>query len=174
MDYKIAYYSEVDAGQWDSWVAEIAAASYHHSSFWLDYNSRFQNVLENKSFVLLENDAAPLAACPLFLSETGGCKELSVNGAPLGVPALTAKLKPSPRRKLLDEAFTIINKYARDNNAERVIMVSHPITQAVCEDDITGFRNTFEPLRCKMLYSVENTLVIDLKQAKGSAFSKYE
>jgi len=177
MDYKTVYYSDTAGEQWDSWVARIGSTSYHHSRFWLGYNNCFQNVLENKSFILLENDSSPLAVCPLFLSELNGCREISVNGAPLGVPALTEKLKPSPRRKLLDEAFSIINNYVRDNNAERIIMVSHPLTQGVCEDEVSGFRNTFELLRYRMLYSVENTLVMDLnvsEQNLSQNMSKYQ
>jgi len=177
MDNKTVYYSDVTGEQWDKWVTGIAAASYHHSRFWLDYGNRFQNVLENKSFILLENDSSPLAVCPLFLSDVDGRRDISINGAPFGVPALTEKLKPSPQRKLLDAVFGIINDYAKENNAERIVMVGHPLTQGVCRDEIASFRNTFELLRYCMLYRVENTLAIDLKltgQALSQNMSKYQ
>ena len=163
MDCKTVYYSDISPEQWVGHVAGITAASYHHSRFWLDYNGCFQNVLENRSFILLENNSSPLAVCPLYLSEIDGHREISVNGAPLGVPALAQNLKPSPRRKLLDAVFCIINKYAKDNNAERIVMLTHPLTQGVCRDEIAGFSNTFELLRYQMLYRAENTLVIDLR-----------
>jgi hypothetical protein len=170
MDYKIAFYSDVSQGQWDSWVASIRAASYHHSRCWLDYCSGFQNVVENKSLALLENDSSPLAICPLVLSEIDGHREISVNGAPVGVPALAESLKPSPRRRILDIVFGIINDYAKGNNAERIVMVSHPLTRSAGEDDVSGFRNSFELLRYQMLYRVENTLVIDLKLPPETLF----
>ena len=53
--------------------------------------------------------------------------------------------------------------YYGPEDAERIVMLSHPLKQSVCKDDITGFRNTFELLRYRMLYRVENTLIIDLK-----------
>lgn len=163
MDFKTAYFSDVSQEQWADWVAGISTTSYHHSRDWLDYSSQFQNVVENRSFAFLQSDSQPLAICPLVLSAAEGNREVSVNGAPVGVPALADDLKPGVRRRLLDAIFSLINNYARENNAKRIVMTSHPLTQSVCADDISGFRNSFELLRYQMLYRVENTLVIDLK-----------
>ena len=163
MNFKTAYFSDVSQEQWADWAANIRTTSYHHSWDWLDYSSKFQNVVENRSFAYLESDSRPLAVCPLMLSTSEGSREISVNGAPVGVPALADDLKPSVRRRLLDAIFSLINDYARESNAERIVMVSHPLTQSACADDISGFRNSFELLRYQMLYRVENTLVIDLK-----------
>jgi hypothetical protein len=144
MDYKLSYYNDISREQWDGWLAGLNSASYHHCRYWLDYCSRFQNVAENKSFILMENKDAPLAVCPLFLSEIGGKREISVNGAPVGVPALADDIKPSHRRRLMDIVFGIIDDYATVNKAERIVMVSHPLTRSVCRDEVSGYRNTFE------------------------------
>jgi len=163
VNLKVAYFNEVDKEQWDSWVASLKATSYHHSWAWLDYSSKFQNVKENRSFACLDTDSSPLAICPLMLSTPEGVSEISVNGAPVGVPALAEPLKPSVRRRLLDAMFGLIHDYAGANDAGRIVMVSHPITRGVCAGEATAPRNSFELLRYRMLYRVENTVVIDLK-----------
>ena len=163
MDYKLSYYNNISREQWDGWIGGIETIKYHHCWYWLDYCGRFHNVMENKSFILMDNDETPLAVCPLFLSEIDGKREISVNGAPIGVPALKGDIKPSQGRKLMDIIFGIINEYAAKNKAERIVMLSHPLTRNVCRDEVYGYRNTFEMLRYNMLCRVENTLVIDLK-----------
>ncbi len=171
MDYKKLNYNDSTQAQWDSIIAKIPAASYFHSWHWLDYCRHFQNVVENSSFILTDNRKTPLAVCPLFLSDIDGHREISIKGIPAGTPALSDNLKPGRHRKILDDILTAIGKYAKDNQAERIFMTTHPLTQEVCTDNMAGFRNKFELLGYWMLHRIENTLVIDLTLPEESLLS---
>ena len=162
MDFQTVYYNDVSKEQWDSWVTNIKATSYHHSWVWVDYSSKFQNVTENRSFICLDRDSNPLAISPLMITASKGFNEISINGGPVGIPALAAQSTPSIRRKLLDAVFNIIWDCARANTVRKIVMAAHPLTRSVCEDTVSGFRNYFELLRYRMLYRVANTLVMDL------------
>ncbi len=162
MDFKTVYFNDVGKEQWDNWVADIKTTSYHHSWSWIDHASKFQNVMENRSFVCLDSDFSPLAICPLIVTSSKGFNEISVNGGPVGVPALADKFNPSIRRKLLDAVFCVIQDCVKANDVKKMIMTTHPLTRSVCADEISGFRNAFELLRYQMLCRVTNTLVIDL------------
>lgn len=166
MNFRIERFKDIDRKRWDAWLAGIRTGGYHHCHWWLEYCAGFQNVLDNGSFVLFENAACPLAVCPLFLSEIDGRRELSVNGSPFGAPAIAAGLRHGERRRVLDAAFTVMTGYAAEKGAERISIVSHPL--AGVTEVLPLPCNLFELIRYRLLYRVENTLVIDLLSSEDS------
>ena len=104
MNYQIEKFNQVDARQWNQWLAQLSGATYLQSFDWLHFLSLYENV-QNDSFCLMNEDGAPLAICPLIMTvkpEISG-KKAVIGGDYLGAPALADS--PSRFRKLRTKSF---------------------------------------------------------------------
>lgn len=177
MEFKVALHRETSREQWDEWVGQIDDATYHHSWSWIRYSELFRADSSHDSFILLENERKAVAVGPLGLTldSHSGKKELSLNGSPLGAPAVLAT-KPSIRRQILDVVFARIRQYAVENGASRVRMQSHPLSQGFSSGRVCCAQNAFELQKFELIADVRNTLVMDLalpREALEENLSKY-
>lgn len=170
MNYKIINYKDASKKDWDGYVRQLPDANYYHSWSWLNYISKFPGIKENLSFVCLSDNGSVLAVCSLAVSLNGEKKyfEMSFGGNFCGAPAI-ADVKPSLRRKISDEVFSIISANAEKFKVKKINMIWDPLTIAFCEK--SGFhKNHFELLRYGLNYYVENVVVVDLMLPKNILF----
>lgn len=176
MDLNIVFYKNVNASQWNDWVGRIDTASYYHSWAWLDFSSKFSNVKEHASFIVLDGDN-PVAACPLAViyNAKDDVHELSFPGAPLGVPAVVRD-GSRLRRDILDYIFNIYDSYVKKYGIKVIKMLYHPLDNGFCQRKSAGSAYSFEFLRYSMQYCVNNTAIIDLSLSEETLLanmSKY-
>ncbi|MFA6091807.1 MAG: GNAT family N-acetyltransferase [Elusimicrobiota bacterium] len=177
MSYKPIEYADVAPGQWDEWVMMMENASHYHARYWVDYCSEFPGIVENCSFVLQGDDKQSVAICPVAVSKDpiSGDHELSFGGIPAGCPAIRA-CTPSFRRRVLDAVFSRLGEIARRHGVKTVKMAGHPLSVACCSGASPSHWNSFEFLRYRMFYYVNNTLVIDTARPETeltASLSKY-
>lgn len=163
MDFKIIKYSDVDRHTWDSYVRQIGQASYYHSSAWLNYAVKHDDIREHLSFVLLTHDGRAAAICPLAVSfdRENDFFSLSFSKAPGGLPAL-AGFRHSYRRKVLDMIFDMIGQAAVRFCAKKILMADHSLNQDGSQNNPLSQKYSFELSRYRMLPSVINIAVLDL------------
>ena len=177
MNYNLIFYKDIHKNDWDAYVKEMPDAGFHHSWSWINYISKFSNIRENLSFVYLDDDKSVLAICPLAVSynQTGDHFELSFGGNPCATP-LVASVKPSLRRKILDEIVNRILSFSREFNVKKISLIWDPLVKNFCSDS-SIHRNNFELLRYQMQYYVENIVVVSLDLPEDILFenvSKYQ
>lgn len=163
MDLKIVKYSDVDRQTWDSYVRQIGEACYYHSSAWLNYAVKHDDIREHLSFVLLNHDGSAAAICPLAVSfdRENEFSLLSFSKAPCGLPAL-ASFRHSQRRKVLDMIFDIFRQTAVRFGAKKVLMAYHSLHQDGSQNNSIPQKYSFELIRYQMLPGVINIAVLDL------------
>lgn len=177
MNYKLIKYNDVQKNKWDRYVTEMPDAGYHHSWSCINYVSKFPNLTENISFICMADNKSVLAVCPLAISynEKGDYCEISFGGNPCGTP-LIASLKPSMKRKMLDEIFRIILSVTDKYDVKKISMVWDPLVNSFCTDS-SFHKDSFELLRYQMSYYVENAIAVNLKLPEKTLFehvSKYQ
>jgi len=177
MEFKICYYKDLTNEQWDNFVTQVDIASYYHSWQWLNYCSKFLNIKEHCSFVLLNDNGAPIAICPLAITTNPGkhINEISFSGIPAGIPAINEN-NPSLRRKILSYIFTFIEDYAKKYEVMNIKMIYHSLNRAFCQKEFASQQYSFELLRYGMHYYVNNSSVINLnlcQEKLSENLSKY-
>ena len=172
MNYKQVFYKDLRRDDWDTYIKKMPDAGLYHSWSWVNYITKFPNLKANLSFICLAEDRSPLAVCPLAVSFNSQSNyfEMSFGGNPCAVP-LIADVKPSMRRKVLDEIFNTIIALAKEFDVKKLHMIWDPLVNHFCAE--TSFhKNHFELLRYQLNYYAENVLVIDLELAEGVLFEK--
>jgi hypothetical protein len=170
-------FSEVDRNRWNDLVCKVPESTFFHSWDWLNFTECLPHIKDHSSFLALQNEDAPLAICPLALTEGEQSEgpEMSLAGIPLAAPAL-ANVKPSVRRQLMDAVFSAYDSYRASHGAVRIKMASFPLRLDYITRKWAGHQNTFEFQKYNFLYMVINTLVVDLSLPKDELFqniSKY-
>lgn len=163
MTLRTLRFSDTARDEWNGLVSSLGEATFYHSWDLLNFYTCMPGVVDHSSFILLQDERTPLAVCPLALTDIAedGGKELSFGGRPLGTPAF-AGLRPSARRRLMNEVFSIYAQYAAANGASKIKMFSSPLRLDYGKRRWSGHQNQFELQRYNFLYLVNNTLVVDL------------
>lgn len=170
------FFKDITRTEWDDLVSKIPNASFLHSWFWINYVSKFPNIIENYSFILFDSNKNLLAVCPFAVSynSENDSNEISFSGNPCGTPALVI-MKPNVNRKVLDEIFTIFEKYVQLHKVEKINLVWDPQTINFCLND-KPHENHFELLRYQLSCSVQNMQLLNLNISEQELFdnvSKY-
>lgn len=158
----IIFYKDIDSSRWNDLISRIDTVSYYHSWSWLDFSSKFSNIKEHASFIVLDGDN-PIAVCSLAVTYNAinDMHELSFPGAPLGIPAVIRD-NSRLRRDTLDYIFNIYDSYVKNYGAKIIKMLYHPLDSVFCQSKSLGFAYSFELLRYGMQYCVNNTAIVDL------------
>ena len=176
MSKNLLFFKDATQDEWDSYVKKIPNSSFLHSWFWINYLSKFSNIIENYSFILFDSNKNLLAVCPFAVSSNNekNINEISFSGNPCGSPALSL-LKPNINRKILDEIFLIFESYIKLQEVKQINMVWDPQTINFCTYD-KPHENHFELLRFQLSCSVQNMQLLKLNIPEVELFdnvSKY-
>ena len=162
MPFKTVLFGNLDRLSWNRWVSGLPDASYAHSWDYLRFMSLLPGLHSHESFVAFESETAPLAIVPLALSTTGATTELAFpQSTPLPAPAL-ARLKPSARRRLLDEIVGKIEDAGLAGDAKRCTFRGFSTTEACADHDPQALTFLFELLRYPLVLQTTTTLCVDL------------
>ena len=147
-------------------------ASYAHSWDYLRFFSLLPGLSSHDSFVAFESDMSPLAVVPLALSATDEATELAFpRSSPLPAPAL-ARLKPSARRRLLDEVMGTIESAGLAGHAVRCAFRGFAVTQASADRDPEALTHLFELLRYPLVLQTTTTLCVDLSLSEETLLDR--
>lgn len=178
MFFKKVTFAEAGPVQWDRWVEGLSGTSYFHSSWWLDHLMQFPDIKGHLSFVLLDSEGQVLALCPLAVSflENEKLTTLSFGYSPCGAPVI-ADLVRRDRKKVQDAVMRQVSVAAVANKAQRVSFVWHPVNTFFMSSPVQRLQTpAFDLMRYRMLYEVENSVVIDLSKPEedlAEDISKY-
>jgi len=156
-------FSEVSDIEWDENIELIDEATHLSASFMLNYFDKFDNVIDNHSFLVINEHKAPMAVCSIGLSEISKTREISFNGTPCAVISITRNVTPSERRKIINFSYVEIFKYAINNNVEIIRMLRHPLNIISSKQNKISAEYMFENIKYNFMYSVDNTLIVDLR-----------
>lgn len=163
MELIVRSFSDFIPEEWNNDVASINSTSYGHAWEFLNYQSRFQNVIKNISFICYDDGKTPLAVCPFIISKNdSNNSEISSNGGPIFLPAIM-ETNPSKRRKLLDSIFLIYNQMASEYEVKSGNFVHNPLNRVTIDRSEFGDKYIFEWERFYMIPQVVNTLVVNLE-----------
>lgn len=162
MQTKTLSFADLDRESWNQLVARIPDASYAHAWDYLNFHRLAPGLLAHESFVALENDETPLVVVPLAVSACGEGTELAFpRSTPLPAPAV-ARVKPSVRRQLLDDAMRRVDDLARAHGAQRCVFGGFPASTACAARDPEAAARQFELLRYPFVLQTTATLCVDL------------
>jgi len=177
MNLKIKYFKDVSKDEWDGWIKEVGESSSYHSWSYLNYFSKFPDIVENLSFACFDKNDSIVGICPLGITSNRleNYFEISLGGSLCATPALVIQ-ENRARKKILNDIFKTINDFARQYKVKKINMIGQPLTSSFFSSNSLN-RNSFELLRYNFLFSVNNTAVIDLslpEEALLNNVSKYQ
>jgi hypothetical protein len=153
-------FHEVPPKIWDGFVSSTEDASFYHSWIFLRYLQEFENVI-NESYALFDDHKKLIAIVPIGITITSKISEMSFSGTPCGVPSFIS-MRPSMKRKYFDIVMDQIHVITNYYKISKSVFAYHPLNIKFLNGKGVPFGDSFQLQRYGCLYSVFNTLVIDL------------
>ena len=105
------FYRNSNREKWNGFVSEVSECGWLHSWDAIRYGCKFNQIIDNSSFIMLDNKDIPLSVCILAAhlnDRNEAC--LSFGGLECAIPAFS-QLTKSRRRKIEKIVFSIILDY---------------------------------------------------------------
>ena len=165
------YYRKSNREKWNGFVSEVSECGWLHSWDAIRYGCKFNQIIDNSSFIMLDNKDIPLSVCILaaYVNDKNEAF-LSFGGLACAIPAFS-KLIKSRRRKVEKIVFSIILDYCKKYNIQSITL-SQPAVNI--EESINKhiFANKkFLLQKYNFIPHVINTSIITLSQDNQELYS---